>query len=224
MQNITSVQRPVWTRMGWVSGVALLLMAVSAGVAVSLLGNLFVANNAELTAANIRTDQANFQLSIVGWLVTLGLDLVVTVGVYAHFGATKPAWALISSILRLVYSVVLGVAIASLWQINPSDADAAIYQYLTSFYTVWGAGLFIFGFHLLALSALFDPFANKQGLRLAFKILLFLGGLGYIVEQVGKLFSIYELQTFAQSVLILPMILGEVSFAIWLVVSSRTKN
>ena len=90
---------------------------------------------------------------------------------------------------------------------------------LKNFERLWALGLIIFGFHLLTLSIVcFKSEITPQLLA----IFLSLGGLCYVIVNSLKTFfpSLTEGTKIIENILITPMALSELSFAIWLIVIS----
>lgn len=226
-KNALRKRKPWFTprRTALLIGIALLLMAVAGGVAASITGGLFVAGNVAQTALNVSQGVSRFNGAVAGWGITWLLDILTSVGVIGYFREKKPKLAWLSGGLRLGYSAVLGGAIVQLLRLNPAGPASQIFNHLQTFSNLWGAGLIVFGLHLIALGVLFNPEGGKKWVKWGIKGALIVAGLGYVIEQVGALFVPNPAAFVAslQPVFIIPMIVGEVAFAIWMIAKGGKK-
>lgn len=120
--------------------------------------------------------------------------------------------------LRLIYTAVFGLATYFLLEnLNLSETDTELINAnVQSFQSVWSAGLIIFGIHVFLIGILM-----KLHNRIP-KILWYLtliAGLSYILVHILKLIpGQSEIASNLEMVLALPMALGELGLAIWLIV------
>lgn len=169
-------------------GGALLLMAVLAGLSVSALGTLPAS------------------IGLVGVFL---LDILVSFCIFKYYKKEKPKLAKSTSFLRLLYTGILGIAIGNLFAGN-----------VPMFNTIWGIGLIAFGIHLITLGILFDNEGGKKWVNVMIKSLLILAGIGYLIQHVGILVvpNPISFAALMETIFILPMILGEVFFALWMLI------
>lgn len=171
-----------------VIGGTLLSMALLAGVTIPALGTL--------TAS----------LGLIGIFI---LDVLVSLGIYNYHKKEKPKLAKNTAFLRLLYTAILGIGI--------------VYHILGNvpmFNTIWGVGLIAFGIHLITLGILFNNEGGKRWVNALIKSLLIIAGIGYVIQYVGIL-VVANPTGFAaliESIFIVPMILGEVFYALWMLV------
>ena len=199
-----------------ITGFSIILMAVAAGYSVgNVFGSLVVADNDNLTTENIINDISLFKTGIIGWVVIFICDLIVSLGVYLLFQENNNKLALSTAWLRFFYTIILGIAISRLIMVSISYENL-IYN-LNLFNEIWSFGLTIFGLHLICLSYLFY---NESVWNKLISLLLILAGIGYLVTYIGELvlpnFGNYK-QTI-EMIFMAPMILGEIGFAIWLLI------
>ena len=209
-----------------ISGAALLLMALVAGFAYGYAHtSLVVAGDALTTLNNIIGTQGLFMAEVLAWMAIVVLDLIVSYGFYVFLKPTGPKLAKQAGILRLIYTGVLGVAVVQLLlahnlafgdQTNP----AMVLSRIESFEYIWSLGLIIFGMHLLfaGLAAYKTHLIPKL-----WSVLLVIAGLSYIVLHTFETFlpELVQLIASLQTILVIPMTLGELGFAIWLLVKGR---
>lgn len=176
-----------------VKGGAILLMAVVAGVSIPLLG----------TAA-----------ASLGLVVILLLDILISLGIIRYYRDSKPKLARFTGWSRLVYSGIFGVGIAY-----------HIFGNVAMFNQFWSLGLITFGIHLISLGFLFTNENGKKWVNYTIKSLLILAGIGYLVLNVGVLLASNPVayRALIEPIFIAPQILGEVWFALWMLVKGGKK-
>lgn len=175
-------------------GISILLMAVITGFSFPVLGTL---------------------TGRIGFSCVFLLDILVSFGILKYHKKQKPVLAKTSSLLRLLYTGILGVAVAYL-----------LGGSLPMFNKIWGAGLISFGLHLITLGFLFNNNEGKKWINLIIKLLLIIAGIGYVILHLGtllvpnpKLFG--EL---IESIFLIPMIFGEVFYALWMLLIGGKQN
>jgi hypothetical protein len=208
-----------------VIGIALLLMAVIAVFSAPVISEVFVLGNSSLTALNVINGFSKFTSAIMGWIGIFILDLLVSIGIYKHYKKENPKKALITAILRLIYSAFLGLAIIQLLEITATMQAVAIYTSINLFNSIWGWGLIAFGLHLIALGVLFKNEGGKKWVNTTIKALLIIAGIGYMILYIGILIAPNPLAfaAFIQTLFLVPFILGEVLYAIWMLIKGGKK-
>lgn len=206
-------------------GASLLLMAMVAAFFVPIISGMFVLGNPALTALNVTTHFGKYIAGVIGWIVILVLDVLVSLGVYKYYKKERPKMAITSGLLRFVYSAFLGVAIVQLLKVTVSTPAIAIYNHISAFNSIWSWGLIVFGLHLIFLGILYNNEGGKKWLNIVIKTLLIAAGIGYIIVHVGMLIAPNPVAFAAliEPIFLIPMILGEIFFAIWLLVKGGKK-
>ena len=212
-----------------IAGIAIILMAIVAGVGYGYAFNgFFVSDDQFATIHNLHTSKALLKLTIISFTIVLLLDVVVAWSLYAVFKRHSPQLCLLSSWLRLVYTVLLGIAITFLvsamkYPLNSQQDSDFVFWMLNSFLNVWSFGLIIFGAHLMSLA--FVLFKSGITSKIVSVLALF-AGICYVVTNILSItFSNY--QPYKETVelcLGLPMALGELALAIWLLLDFKNKN
>ena len=203
-----------WARL---IGLSLLLMALVAGLTVPAFSGLYVAGDAAKTALNVTSDFARYRTSVGGWVAILALDLLAALGIYKYSKDKVPKLSKLTGASRLLYSIVLGAGVVQLLGVSASSTGAAIYHGLETFNNLWGIGLILFGVHLIVLAFLFRKEAGKNWVSTTIFLLLLVAGIGYIVQYAGLLLvpNPVAFAAVVEPIFIVPMLLGEVSYAIW---------
>lgn len=215
---VSKARKPLTQRqVALIIGISLLLMAIAAAIAAPPLAAMFVSGNQALTAANVVAGFGKFVVARWGWLLILALDVVSAWGIGKYYRSKKPKMARITGLLRLGYAAILSVGIVQLFSVSKTATAAAVYSGLLAFNSIWGIGLIVFGFHLIMLGILFNNEGGKKWVNVLIKSLLIIAGIGYVVMYVGVLFAASPVAFMAmlQPVFIVPMLCGEVFYAIW---------
>lgn len=207
-------------------GISILLMAIIAGIAFPIIENIFVLGNPTLTGINMANGKGSFLLSIIGWIAIFILDLMVSWGLIKKDRKEKTEKrASLSGITRFIYSLFLGAAIVQLFLAHFASSALSIYNFLNSFYSIWGLGLIVFGVHLILLGISFQNKDGKKWLTILIKALLIIAGIGYLIQYIGILFVANPIVFAAsvESIFIAFMILGEITYAIWMLIKGGKK-
>ena len=200
------------------SGTSLVLMAIAAGFSFGFVyTKIIVAGDWALTEKNLIENSNLFVAGLLGWGIIFTCDVLVSIYLFRFFKDTNHKGALWMSGLRLIYTAILGVAICYLGRLACVDVNGASELLVTRFNTFWSVGLIVFGFHLVLLGALA---LRAKEVRSFWGVLLIVAGLSYVFVHLGKNTSFMEVGalTMVENILSIPMTLGEVGFAIWLLV------
>ncbi len=208
------------------AGVSLLLMAVAAGFSFGHAhSQIVVLGDTNTTLQNLLMSKGLFQAEILGWCLILVLDVIAAWALYHFFKSVNKSISTLTASIRIIYSIILGMAIAQLMNIynmltetNQVTAQIVM-EHFQSFENIWTLGLIVFGFHLIGLGYL----ALKSKLRF-WGILLIIAGLSYSLVCILKQFqSLESLATNLEMILRIPMTVGELGFAVWLLVRGRKR-
>jgi len=184
---------------------------------------LVTPGDAARTATDIMTSEGLFRLGIVSLFVVVALDVVVACALCRVFGPVSTGISLLAPWFRLVYAGVLLVAVSHLVGVHrllgddgylaAFKADQLQAQALSGIHTfgdVFGAGLLLFGLHLLVVGYL----AYRSGyVPRLLGVLLAVAGLGYLVDSVAAILSRGSWTVVSSFTFI-----GEFLLALWLVV------
>ncbi|WP_346354040.1 DUF4386 domain-containing protein [Azotosporobacter soli] len=211
------------------AGIAFFLMTIAALFAYGFaLGHLIAPGDATATVNQIMASPMLLRLTVCSFLIVLLCDVVVAWALYLFLRPVNENLALLMAWLRLMYAAMLGIAMFNLLKVLliVSDADyltlftskalqAQVFLFLKAFMMEWSAGLLIFGVHLFLLGYL----VLKAGyIPKILGGLLIIGAFCYVTTNFANLlWSDYEhYKATLELLLSLPMALGELSFAFWL--------
>lgn len=215
--SMFNTQRP----MALISGWSLLAMAMIAGFAYGYaFQSVYVANDAAATITNLNNSTSLFRLLIFSFLLILVLDVIVAWALYIFFRQSNESWSLLTAWLRLVYAGLLGIALLPLIMVlqlleNAPQNETLIMNGLKGFLDMWSLGLLVFGCYMLSLGYL----VLKSGfIPKVFGILILLAGVCYFFSNIANLLmpDYDEYKGTVDMVLSLPMAIGELGIALWL--------
>ena len=208
-------------------------------IALGLLGELGVRNalivsgDASATAQNLIASRTLWTTGIVGDLLMHVLDVPMIVILYFLLRPVSKHLALLATLLNIVQTAVLVAnkltLIAPLLLLqSPAATRAFLPEQLHALAAVsinahgygFGIGLIFFGFACLVRGTLI--FKSGYVLR-ALGVLLAIAGISYIVNSV----SLLLFPKFAAAIfpaVLLPAFLGELAFALWLVIQTQSRN
>ncbi|WMT40987.1 DUF4386 domain-containing protein [Paenibacillus sp. D2_2] len=216
---------------------SLIVMALVAFFAYGFIhGRLVVQDNPALTFQNILASVNLFKAELLGWLIILICDVIAAWALYIVLAPIHKGLSLFGAWLRLIYSAMLGIAILNLVFVlllsknipylssfDASQIQALMMVSLEAFQSIWSIGLIIFGGHLLIVGYL----ALRSGnIPRIISILVLLGGIGYISIHLCNIFLPDYSKWISTLTLIftLPMTLGELGLAIWLLFKNPARE
>lgn len=202
----------------FITGISLIAMALIAGFAYGFVYTIiYVPLDAESSSQTLLVNFDAYKYGIIAWTVIVALDVIVSVGIYSIYKKTQQRLAFSTSSIRIIYTLFLIFAVYQL-AVPLMDRDEIIngLYYMEYFAEIWSYGLIIFGLHLIGLSLVCYQSKFTPNIVAA---LLFAGGLSYVLIESLKSFSpgLSNMTATLESALIAPMILGELSFAVWLI-------
>lgn len=204
------------------TGYSIIIMAVTAIVVMGMVFNHLLNEVSDANEAIV--DKTLFTIGVGGWLVILLTDLIVSWGVYKVYYTKNKTKAILAGMMRLIYSVCLAVAVINLIRVIPMiGKDGTIssnaFDFIHRFKHIWQLGLIVFGVHLIFLSQLV---CEKKIVLRIISVLLFVSGIGYLLDNTLIAIGGYEdLVARLEMVFMLPMILGEVWWAIRLIAKGK---
>ncbi|MFX0071190.1 MAG: DUF4386 domain-containing protein [Candidatus Hermodarchaeota archaeon] len=186
-----------------VAGLGLLLMFFLAIFAeFVVLSNIIVPGNTATTTNNIKANQALFYVAIACYLIILTLDVVVALALYIVLKPANRNLALLSSILRLLYTAI---ALVSYLALAFLFIDTYNYGVLIA-YIFFIPHIFVLGY--VVFKSVYLP--TNIG------ILLIIASLSYIFLLYGHFFIPKEWYNPLSLIFTLLAIIGELSIALWL--------
>jgi hypothetical protein len=209
--------------MALVAGISLIVMAIAAGFGYGYaFQNIYVKGNMSETLLNLNKFEILFRFFLLSFVIVLVLDVIVAWAFYYYFKEDNEHLSLLASLIRLVYTALLGISFLSLVNVLqllkffPQDGDSILVQ-LNTFLGMWSLGLIVFGLHLILLGYL--CFASGYIPKFIGGLAIF-AGLCYTLTNVANVvFPSYEnYQSTIEMFLSLPMALGELTLAVWLVI------
>ncbi|NER11451.1 protein of unknown function [Muriicola jejuensis] len=151
------------------------------------------------------------RFGIMAFLLTVVFDVVVAWALYELY--KNHVLTFPSTLFRMMHAALMGIAIFSLPLVFQKNTEAEILYQVDIFNNIWPIGLFFFGVHLILLGIII-------GKPKIIGFLLIAAGLMYMVDTSAR-FLMPDYQEHADVFLLLvaiPSVIGELSFAIWLLI------
>ncbi len=218
---------------GIIAGIALVLMAFIAGFSFGYAHNSLVTDSPEITLQNLIAGKSLFFAELAGWGIIFILDIIVAIALYFFFRSTLKQISLITAVIRIAYSLILGIAIVNLFKIIPVLSINNLlsnklivsesYSHLQLFENLWSIGLIIFGLHLIGLGYLS---VKSKSVHWILGYLLYLGGISYTFIHTAQQLSLINSEVISsiEKILVLPMTLAEMLLAFWLIYRGFRKS
>ncbi len=206
-------------RIAIITGVSLIMMAIVAGFSIGYAySELYKPEQLEFLKDNILQHKELYQSMLFGILTIIILDLIVSYTLYKYFEDDNKNMSFISGIIRVIYTIIFGIATYYLTknlstnELTNEIANSNFQQ----FQTIWNIGLVVFGFHIILIG-----FLMKLNMKIP-KILWYLtliAGVSYVLVHLTKLGNPNsEMVKNFEMILALPMAIGELGLAIWLLI------
>lgn len=210
------------------AGITLLLMA-----ALSIFANFFVmqglvvAGDASATASNLAANETLYRLGSVVWPIVAVLDLVVALAFYVLFRPVNQPLSLLAGWFRLAYTAawvaVMGNLLTAvqlvgggghLEALSTEQLNTQAMLSIETFQNGWLIALVLFGVHLGVLGYL----AYRSGyVPKILGVLLVFAAVGYVLDTILKVL-VPEFAATVAPVVMVPEFIGEMVFAVWLVI------
>lgn len=157
------------------------------------------------------------RVGIIAFLITVVFDIVVAWALKELY--KTHSLTVLSTYFRMMHSAIMGVAIFALSLALKATTQNQILAQIDIFNTIWVIGLFFFGIHLILLSKI----ANTPRF---INIFLASAGVMYMADTVARiLLSNYsDYDTVFLTLVAIPSIFGEMSFALWLLIKGGKNN
>lgn len=206
--------------------VVIFVLAIFANFVV--LGGLVESGNATATAENIVESEGLFRAGLVAFTIVFVVDVVVAWALYVLFRSLSRDLSLLTAWFRLVYTVLLGVALifffVALQLLSGADfldafgqgqVDAHALLAVDAFNYAWLIGLVCFGFHLILLGYLVvvSGWTTK-----ALGYVLMVAGAAYIIDTLARavIADYADLENLFLAMVAVPSVIGELWFTVWL--------
>ncbi|MCW0483055.1 DUF4386 domain-containing protein [Gaoshiqia sediminis] len=220
-------------KQGIIAGISLVIMAIVAGFSFGYAHNNLVTDSPENTLNNLIANKSLFFAELSGWSLILITDLIVAIALYFFFSKTSKQISTLTASIRIIYTLILGIAIVQLFKIipilssgNPISDELTISEtasHIQLFEKLWSIGLIIFGLHLIGLGYLSVKSKSVPGLL---GYLLYFGGISYTFLHSSRRLSLFNTNILdsVENILALPMALAEILLAFWLIYNGFRKS
>lgn len=200
----------------FLSGFILIAMAIVAGYVFGYAYPQFFNSGAdELNTISPINNKGLYQGMLFGIVIILLLDLWVSYTLYQFFKPIQQRLSLSAAWIRVVYTLIFGLAtsylVFNLYPTGWKEVEAHFFL----FETIWNAGLIVFGFHVLLLGVLMKMHSS---IPKVLWIITGIAGASYVLVHLLKSSTSADWVLTIELILALPMALGELGLAVWLLV------
>jgi Domain of unknown function (DUF4386) len=232
----TSIAVVTPRRASQIAGIGYLVIFVLAVFAnFFVLDHLVQTGDAAATARNIADSAATFRAGLVAFAIVFVVDVVVAWALFILFRDLSRDVSLLAAWFRLVYTVFLGVALILFFvalQLLSGDRyldafeagqlDAHVLLAVDAFHYAWLIGLVCFGLHLLVIGYLV---VSSGWTTPALGYVLMLAGAAYITDTIARavLADYAEFESLFLTIVLIPSVVGELWFTVWLLRKGGTQ-
>jgi hypothetical protein len=188
------------------------------------------------TVANITESIGLFRLGLVSFLMIFLLDVLIAWALHMVFRDVNHDVSLATAWFRLIYTVLLGVALVSMFQVlqivggsdflgslGTDQINSMTMSELASFESAWLIGLVAFGIHLVLLGWLIV----RSGLvTRVLGYVLMVAGVAYVLDSAAR-GTLADYQSVASVFLVavaVPSMLGEGWLGFWLLLTKKVQG
>ncbi|MBN1133933.1 MAG: DUF4386 domain-containing protein [Methanosarcinaceae archaeon] len=157
------------------------------------------------------------RFGILAFLITVVFDVIVAWALYELY--KSHILSVLSTLFRMMHAGIMGVAVFALPVTLQLTSGQEILQQVNIFNTIWLIGLFFFGIHLILLGKII-------GKPKIIAFFLVIAGIMYMAD-TGAHFFLRNYEDYSSIFLAfvaLPSIIGEMSFAIWLLLKGGSNG
>ncbi len=178
----------------------------------AIFANFFVLESLKINPLEtVQQSHALVSAGIMAFMITVVFDVIVAWALYELYKGDS--LSVLSALFRMMHAIIMGVAIFALPVVFTLNNDEEILKQVDTFNTIWLIGLFFFGIHILLLGKII-------GRPKIIAFFLIIAGIMYMVDTTAH-FVLPNYETYASiflAIVAIPSILGEMSFATWLLI------
>lgn len=196
-----------------------------------VLESIVIWEESSKTVENLVQNEMLFRYGIVGFVIMVIADLLLAWTLYYLLKNVNKSISFLSALFRIVSAAIFGLALAYLLNVlklmpgaeNNLQISSDILHEFISFNTTWLIGLIFFGCHLIVLGYLIF---KSNYIPKTLGILLFIAGIGYLIDSFANIVlpSYDNYKDLLMMIVMVPGIIGELSFTIWLLVKGSKMN
>lgn len=203
--------------------VALLAFGMFSPIA---LDSLIVPGDAAATAESVLGSRQLFGADLVSWVLLACADVAAAVTLYFLLRPAGQVLSMLAAAGRLMYAAMLFALVPQLFDafglltgtgrgagLGQAQRQVEALAQLETFGVGFRVALVVFGAHLVLIGILLH---RSRYVPRALAGLIVASGTGYVVHNLAGFFV--DLSTVVTAVLFVPMVLGEISLMLWLLV------
>lgn len=233
-EEVFKLIKKVQNKPAIIAGLSLLIMTIAAAFSYGYVhSSLIISGDPLTTLKNIQASRSLFELEILGWVVIIITDLLVSWSFYVFLKPIHREYSLLAGWLRLLYTTILATAVthlvvasriireeATLFNGSLDTIASQVLLSVTSFESIWSLGLIIIGGHLMVVGWIA---LRARQIPNIIGILLIAAGFSYTLVHLlyGFLPQFDGVTSILETILSIPMMVGELGFGLWLLIRGR---
>jgi len=225
LANTTDMSRRQAAILG---GTGLIIMLLAVIVAFPNTLSLIVQGDPTKTVQQITEAGILYRIGIVGWMVVLACDILVSLAFYVYFKKVHQSYSLLTAWFRLFYTAIFAAMLVQMLVVlllfngaeyltvfTKAQQHALVLLSLRIFEIGWLFGLGFFGIHLFGLGYLA---LKSDEVPKILGILLIVASVGYTSDTVAyiALPSYKQYEETIKMIIAFPNAAGELFFGFWL--------
>lgn len=214
-----------------IAGIGYLIIFIS-GIFANffVVESLFSTTELENLFNVISNNESIFRFGTLSFVIMVVADVLLSWALYYIFKNTNESLSKLSAWLRLVNCTIFGVALFNLLNVSDllsmagiiqvNDLNIELLKLYKGFNNIWFIGLIFFAIHLYILGYLAY---KKENVPNIIAILLILAGVGYTIDSIASIVykDYYFYKDVFSNIVIIPGVLGELSFTFWLLIKGK---
>ena len=204
-----------------ITGYSLIMMALVAGFVFGYaFPKIFNATTLVPSYHDLSGNLQLYKFMLAGIVFVLLLDVLVSWSLYKYFEWDNKKLAFQAGVSRMIYSLLFGIALVYLFK-NMQELHHDVFsKNYESFQKIWSIAFIFFGLHLLIVGLLMK---RHKLIPTVLCYLTLIAGSSYVLIHFIKLVfpQLTELVATLNNVLGLPIALGELGLAFWLIIKAR---
>ena len=201
-----------------ITGYSLVLMALIAAFSLGYAYTKFNdSSQLEFAQKTLTENIELYKLMLVGIILIIILDILISWTLFQYFKNDNKKLAILSSVFRIFYTLIFCIATYYLTINIEQPNNKIVLENYKTFENIWSFGLVVFGVHLLFIGLLMKL---HQSVPKILGYTTILAGISYIIVHILKTTcpDLSEFTKTLNNILALPMALGEIGLAIWLII------
>ena len=207
-----------------ITGYSLVLIALIAGFSLGFAYTKFIdPSQPNFAQKNLTENFELYKFMLLGISFILVIDFLISWTLFQYFKNDNKKYALLAFIFRIIYTLIFCIATYFLTKNIEQPNNEIVLKNYDLFHFIWSIGLIIFGVHLLMVGILMKT--HKSIPKILWYLTIIAGASYIFVHLLKTIFPQFTVfTTTLNNILALPMALGELGLAVWLIIKGGKMN